>query len=84
MLDQQQLAAIADPLSREYCTIAAYNGGAGNVFRTFSTSRDTAAQQINQLSPAEVYRKLHEQHPRDETRRYLVKVLDARRRFATL
>lgn len=84
MLDQQQLAAIADPLSREYCTIAAYNGGAGNVFRTFSTSRNTAAQQINQLSPAEVYRTLHEQHPRDETRRYLAKVLDARRRFATL
>jgi membrane-bound lytic murein transglycosylase C len=84
ILDHQHLAAIADPLSREYCTIAAYNGGAGSVFSIFSSNRDTAAQRINQLSPAEVYRKLRDQHPRDETRRYLVKVLDARRQFATL
>lgn len=84
ILDRNYLAAIHDPLSREYCTIAAYNGGAGNVFNLFSGNRDEAAQRINRLSPAEVYRKLHEQHPRDETRRYLVKVLDARRRFATL
>lgn len=84
ILDHQYLAAIADPLSREYCTIAAYNGGAGSVFNVFSSNRTTAAQRINQLSPAEVYRKLRDQHPRDETRRYLVKVLDARRQFATL
>jgi membrane-bound lytic murein transglycosylase C len=84
MLDRQYLAAIHNPLSREYCTIAAYNGGAGNVFNLFSKNRDEAARRINRLSPAEVYRKLHEQHSRDETRRYLVKVLDARKRFATL
>ncbi|MEN8170772.1 MAG: murein transglycosylase domain-containing protein [Pseudomonadota bacterium] len=84
ILDRKYLAAISHPLSREYCTIAAYNGGAGNVFKLFSADRDEAARRINRLSPAEVYRKLHEQHPRDETRRYLVKVLDARRRFATL
>lgn len=84
LLDREYLAAIDNPLSREYCTIAAYNGGAGNVFNLFSKNRDTAARRINSLSPAEVYRKLREQHPRDETRRYLVKVMDARRRFATL
>ena len=84
LLDRQYLAAIVDPLSREYCTIAAYNGGAGNVFKLFSPNRDEAARRINRLSPAEVYRKLQRQHPREETRRYLVKVLDARRRFATL
>jgi membrane-bound lytic murein transglycosylase C len=84
IIDRQYLATIKDPLSREYCTIAAYNGGAGNVFKLFSPERDEAARRINRLSPAEVYRKLKEQHPRDETRRYLVKVIDARRRFATL
>lgn len=84
LLDRKHLAAISDPLSREYCTIAAYNGGAGNVFRLFSADRNKAAQRINQLAPAEVYRKLNTQHPREETRRYLVKVLEARRRFATL
>ncbi|MCW8917845.1 MAG: murein transglycosylase domain-containing protein [Gammaproteobacteria bacterium] len=84
LLDRRYLVAISDPLSREYCTIAAYNGGAGNVFTLFAADRDEAARRINRLPPAEVYRKLHEQHSRDETRRYLVKVLDARRRFATL
>jgi membrane-bound lytic murein transglycosylase C len=84
ILDRNYLIAIHDPLSREYCTIAAYNGGAGNVFKLFSANREDAARHINQLSPAEVYRKLHEQHPREETRRYLAKVLDARRHFATL
>jgi membrane-bound lytic murein transglycosylase C len=84
LLDRRYLAAISDPLSREYCTIAAYNGGAGNVFTIFAADRDEAARRINRLTPAEVYRKLREQHSRDETRRYLVKVLDARRRFATL
>lgn len=84
LLDKRHLASIDNPVSREYCTIAAYNGGAGNVFRLFSADREQAAQHINRLSPSEIYRKLHTQHPREETRRYLVKVLEARRRFATL
>ncbi len=84
ILDRNYLAAISDPLSREYCTISAYNGGAGNVFKLFSKERNKAAEKINSLPPAEVYRILHEEHPRDETRRYLVKVLDARKEFATL
>ena len=36
---------------------------------------------INRLTPAEVYQALKVQHPRTETRRYLIKVLEARRDF---
>ena len=84
ILDRRYLAGIHDPLSREYCIISAYNGGAGNVFNLFAKDRKAAARRINSLSPADVYRKLRDKHPRDETRRYLVKVLDARKEFVNI
>jgi membrane-bound lytic murein transglycosylase C len=84
ILEQDYLGMIHDPLSREYCSIAAYNGGAGNVFNMFSKDRRKAADIINSLSPSEVYQRLRDKHPRDETRRYLVKVLSARREFVRI
>ena len=84
ILEQRYLARIEHPLTREYCTIAAYNGGAGNVFNMFSSDRARAPEVINALPPAEVYRRLRDEHPRDETRRYLVKVLEARREFVNI
>lgn len=84
IVDSRYLAKIQDPIKREYATISAYNGGAGNVFKTFSKDRNKAADIINKLSAAEVYRKLRDEHPRDETRRYLTKVLDARKQFINI
>ena len=84
IVDTRYLKKIQDPVKREYATISAYNGGAGNVFKTFSTDRNKAADIINRLSASEVYRKLRDEHPRDETRRYLTKVLDARKKFINL
>ncbi|HKJ77297.1 MAG TPA: murein transglycosylase domain-containing protein, partial [Gammaproteobacteria bacterium] len=79
LIQRKYLAGIQDPVAREYCTISAYNGGAGNVLRTFSRDRRQAVRVINRLGPSRVYRKLRDDHPRQETRRYLVKVLEARR-----
>jgi len=84
ILEQRYLARIEHPLTREYCIIAAYNGGAGNVFNMFSKDRAKAPDVINSLPPSEVYRRLRDEHPRDETRRYLVKVLEARREFVNI
>ncbi|MFA5628295.1 MAG: murein transglycosylase domain-containing protein [Thiohalomonadaceae bacterium] len=84
ILDKRYLASISDPLTREYCTIAAYNGGAGNVFNMFSKDRSKAPDAINSLPSSEVYRRLRDEHPRNETRRYLVKVLAARREFVNI
>ena len=81
LLDREYLGKIRNPVSREYCIIAAYNGGAGNVLKVFSRDRKQAVHRINTLSPAKVYTALRTQHPRDETRRYLEKVLAARRSF---
>lgn len=84
IVNSRYLAKIQDPVKREYATISAYNGGAGNVFNTFSKDRNKAADIINRLSASEVYRKLRDEHPRAETRRYLTKVLDARKQFINI
>ena len=81
LLDSRHLEGIADPLSREYCTIAAYNTGAGNVLRTFDKDRDKARRAINALSPSEVYETLRARLPYEETRRYLHKVMQAKKQF---
>lgn len=81
LLETRYLAAVSNPLSREYCIISAYNGGAGTVLRTFDSNRRHAANIINQLPPGEVYRVLRTKVPYEETRRYLAKVLDAKKHF---
>lgn len=81
LLGTRFLKDIADPTSREYCVIAGYNGGAGTVLRTFDKDRKNAAQTINRLSPGEVYTTLRTKTPYAETRRYLGKVLEAKKEF---
>jgi membrane-bound lytic murein transglycosylase C len=76
-----QLDDVADQVSREYCVIAAYNTGAGNVFKTFSKNRTTALQQINQLQPAVLYDTLRAKLPYQETRNYLEKVTTYRKSY---
>ncbi len=70
------LKDIKNPTSRLYCTIAAYNTGAGNVARAFvsTTNRHRAAQRINLLTPDEVYARLLQNLPYSEPKRYLIKV----------
>lgn len=81
ILDNIYLKRINHPQSREYTTISAYNGGAGNVFKTFSSNRDQAPDVINSLTPQQVYSRLTRSHPRAETRRYLEKVLKFRENY---
>ncbi len=84
IIGRKYLGAIRDPVAREYCTIAAYNTGAGNVLRVFSGDRSQAVTIINSLSAAQVYKRLRNELRFAEARRYLWKVVDARKQFATL
>ncbi len=81
ILQQQYLKKITNAQSRHYSVISAYNGGAGNVFKTFSTNRKRAPNVINALSSAQVYQKLTKQHPKSESRKYLGKVTIAEKRY---
>ena len=72
---------MSDPQSPEYATISAYNGGAGNVFRTFGSNREKAIAVMNAESPSVVYERLVNEHPREETKRYLRKVLEFQKNY---
>lgn len=81
LLHERYLRGVQDPLSREYCVIAGYNTGAGNVLRTFHADRRKALEQINRLTPLEVYNRLRTCLPYVETREYLANVMDAQKDF---
>lgn len=74
------LRHIKDETSRLYCSIAAYNTGAGNVARSFigTTNIKEASKRINQLSAQEVYKHLMKNLPYNETRKYLQRVNERR------
>ena len=76
ILFHNYLKAIRDTESRLYCTIAAYNTGAGNMARAFTGDRHLAKAigLINRKTPSEVYDTLIKRLPYDETRGYLRKV----------
>ncbi len=81
LLQYRYLAGIQDSVSREYCVIAGYNGGAGGVLRTFDKNRKTAVRKLNSMDPRQVYEKLRKELPYAETKRYLYKVLNAKKEF---
>jgi len=81
ILQEQYLVKVKDQNARRYTVISAYNGGAGNVLKTFSSNREQAMVKINQLSSNEVYEQLTNKHPKQESRRYLYKVNEAQKEF---
>ncbi|MBK1698225.1 transglycosylase SLT domain-containing protein [Rhodovibrio salinarum] len=83
LLTSRYLADVRDPKSREFCVIAAYNTGAGNVAKTFAGTMSVpqAARQINRLPPTRVYDRLQANLPYDETKAYLRKVVRDREAY---
>ncbi len=76
ILYYKYLRKIKDPDSRLYCTIAAYNTGAGNIAWAFTKTHNMskAAPLINRLTPDQVYKKLLSDLRYDEPKHYLKKV----------
>lgn len=78
ILNEQYLGGINDPISRQYCVIAAYNTGAGNIAKTFNGGNNRSIKQaygkINALSSDQVYSRLMQRLPYPETQKYLAKV----------
>ena len=76
ILYYRYLKKIKDPQSRLYCTIAAYNTGAGNIAWAFTKTHNMnkAAPKINALTPNEVYNRLLSDLKYDEPKHYLKRV----------
>lgn len=81
ILQGSYLSSISNSTSRRYAVIIAYNGGAGSVLRVFSSDKNRAFSNINEMSPAQVYQQLTTNHPSAESRRYLVKVTNAQKGY---
>ena len=84
ILFNRYLQGIKDPKSHEYCVIAAYNTGSGNVLRAFHSDRKQAINVINSLSPEQVYKRLTTRLSQDEARRYVQKVTTFKRQYVGL
>jgi membrane-bound lytic murein transglycosylase C len=76
ILYYRYLKYINNPTSRLYCTIAAYNTGAGNVAYAFVGNNNVkkAAKKINRISSKKVYNHLITHLKYDEARNYLKRV----------
>ncbi len=81
ILNNNYLQAVNNTTSRHYSIISAYNGGAGNVLKTFHRNRKTAMNVINDKAPKDVYYLLTKKHPKAESRRYLEKVTKAEKNY---
>lgn len=84
MLYRDYFKDIKDPQSRQYCVIAAYNTGMGNVAAIFSRdgskSLFKAAKVINKLTPKQVHDKI-KSRAHSETKRYITKILASQQYF---
>lgn len=81
ILRDRYLKGIKHPTSQLYCIISAYNSGAGNVFKTFHSSRKEAIRRINEMSVEDVLWRLRHRQPSHEARRYIEKVLKHQARY---
>lgn len=81
ILKTRYLAGIKNEQSLEYCAIAAYNTGAGNVLSAFSSDRKKAIDIINSMTSAQVYQKLRTDLKYEEARNYVKKVSEAKQEF---
>lgn len=84
LINDRYLAGIRNPVSREYSTIAAYNTGSGNVLKAFSRDREQAIHIINTMQPSQVYKRLRSGLNSQEARRYLHKVITARKQYVNI
>ncbi len=81
ILFTRYIKGVNNSLSHEYCVIAAYNTGSGNVLNIFDKDRTKAVQKINKMTSAEVYRYLRTNLKYEEARNYLLKVTTAKKEF---
>ena len=86
ILSSRYLQGIKDPKKLEYAMISSYNGGAGNLWKSLDKSgnKTKALRRINQMSTKQFYWFLTNRHIRKETRDYLKKVNDRKRKYTLI
>ena len=84
ILYTRYFAGVHNPLSREYCIIAAYNMGPNGFLKLYGKSLEEATDRINAMTAEELYRDLATRLPARETRYYLARVQRMKVQYASL
>lgn len=84
ILYTRYFAGVHNPLSREYCIIAAYNMGPNGFLRLYGKTLEDATDKINAMTAEELYRDLATRLPARETRVYLARVQRMKVQYASL
>ena len=84
LLMTRYFQGVHDPLSREYCTVAAYNMGPNRFIRLYGKSIPEAAEAINAMNADELFLDLTDRLPVRETRLYVAKVRHMKERYAAM
>jgi membrane-bound lytic murein transglycosylase C len=76
ILQTRYFKNVTNPVVKNYCTISAYNAGAGNVSRAFTgnTNLPKAVPVINTYTPDRAYNQLKNKMSTEEARNYIQKV----------
>ena len=77
-------SAVHDPLSREYCAVAAYNMGPNRLLRFYGPDDVKAVARINAMSAQELFHDLVTRLPYRETRTYVGRVQQRKAMYAAL
>lgn len=84
LLKHEYLQGVHNLENKEMLSISSYNGGISKTLKLFGKTPEIAMMRVNKLLPNEVYRTLRYEHPSDEARLYLDKVLEAKNRYRGL
>ena len=84
ILFTRYFSGVHNPLSREYCIIAAYNMGPNGFLKLYGKSLEEATDKINGMTAEELFRDLATRLPARETRYYLVRVQRMKAQYASL
>lgn len=80
ILENGPLAGIKDPQVMRYAVVVSYANGAGSLLRTFSSNRQDAIEEINDMDADDFFEHVVKKHPAPQAPRYiwkLQKALDA-------
>ncbi len=83
ILKEKYFNSVENNQSKEYCVIAGYNTGAGNVARAFTGKKNVnnATDKINRLNSEKVKQRLLQRLPYKETKKYLREVLEKKKLY---
>ena len=84
ILYTRYFSGVHNPISREYCIIAAYNMGPNGFLRLYGKNIEEATDNINAMTAEELYRDLATRLPARETRYYLARVQRMKLQYASL